>query len=248
MNKDSGKKEDERTGKNENLIQSFNNAVHGLLSAVNVEKNMKIHIIAAIFIIALSLFFDFSRVEMAMLTITITMVFMAELFNTAIEEVTDLASGGKYSKLAKNAKDIAAGGVFIAAINAVLVGYLLFYNRILDLSKTTYKKIWANSSHLSFITIGLVLVLTLLLKGLFYKGRGTPFQGGTVSGHSALAFSLATIGSFLTADARLRFMFYVLAIIVAESRLEARIHSLSEVVLGAILGVMVTLVIFMKFI
>ncbi len=248
MNKNPDDKKDKRIQKNENLIQSFNNAVHGLLTAVNVEKNMKIHIVAAIFVIAFSLFFDFTRVEMGMLTITITMVFMAELFNTAIEEITDLASGGKYSKLAKNTKDIAAGAVFIAAINAVLVGYLLFYNRILDLSKSAYKKIWANSSHLSFITIALVLVLTLLLKGIFYKGKGSPFQGGTVSGHAALAFSLATIGSFLTPDARLRFMFYVLAFIVAESRVEAKIHSLSEVVLGALVGLMVTLLIFMKFI
>ncbi len=60
-----------------------------------------------------------------MLFITIAFVFMAEMINTAIERTIDLVTD-EFHPLARIAKDIAAGGVLIAAINALVVGYLLF--------------------------------------------------------------------------------------------------------------------------
>ncbi|MFA7534290.1 MAG: diacylglycerol kinase, partial [Tissierellaceae bacterium] len=76
--------------KRKSLIDSFNYAVTGIITALKTEKNMRIHYIIAIGIIFVSLFFDFTRLEFLLLLFSISLVVVAELFNTAIEKVVDL--------------------------------------------------------------------------------------------------------------------------------------------------------------
>ena len=111
------------------LIDSFNFAVNGIISALKTERNMRIHYLIAIIVIILSLFFDFSRTELLLLIFAISLVIVAELFNTAIEKVVDLITD-RYHPLAKLVKDISAGAVLIAAINSIVVGYLLFFDKL----------------------------------------------------------------------------------------------------------------------
>ncbi len=119
---------------------------------------------------------------------------MAEMINTAIERTVDLATD-EFHPLARLAKDIAAGGVLIAALNSLVVGYLLFFDRLNPYTNLVLFKIKNSPIHLTFIALALVILLTIGLKTKFYKGRGTPpFQGGgTVSGHAAMSFCIATI-------------------------------------------------------
>ena len=76
--------------KSKSLIESFNNAVNGIIYALRSERNLKVHFALAIIVIVISLFFDFSRTEFLALCFTITFVLMAEMFNTAVERVVDL--------------------------------------------------------------------------------------------------------------------------------------------------------------
>ncbi len=229
--------------KKRSIIESFNFAVTGILSALKAEKNMKVHYFIALLVILLSLFFDFTRMEFLLLIFSISLVFIAEMFNTAIETTIDLITTD-YHPLAKLAKDISAGAVLISAANSVIVGYLLFFDRLSSYSNIVLIKISKSPIHLTFIALLLVIILTIGLKSLFYRGRGTHFQGGTVSGHAAVSFCLATTIAFLSADALIGTFAYGLAILVGESRIEGKIHSLFEVVMGSLLGSIVGILIF----
>ncbi|MGF0039897.1 diacylglycerol kinase [Peptoniphilaceae bacterium SGI.131] len=241
--------EDTKFYHNSSLTDSFNNAINGLVDSVSLEKNMRIHMLAGIAVIILCLFLDFTKIEMALLTISIILVLVAEIFNTAIEAVTDLATRGKYHILAKKAKDVSAGAVFLTAVNALFVGYLLITPKLslLWTGKKVINKIISNPTHLAFIAIAFVLISVLFLKGIFYRAKGTHFQGGSVSGHSAISFAIATIGAIMSQDIGISLLFYILAAIVAESRVETKIHSITEVVIGGMLGTVVAGVLFYQF-
>ena len=103
------------------LVDSFNNAIDGIIYTVRTQRNMKIHMVVTLLVLIACLCFDVSRNEFLILAITITMVIGAELLNTAIEAVVDMNTN-YYHPLAKIAKNVAAGAVLLTAINAVVVG------------------------------------------------------------------------------------------------------------------------------
>lgn len=226
------------------LIDSFNYAINGLIIAVGTERNIKIHYGIAILVLFSSLFFNLSRVEYIVLLLTITLVIASELFNTAIEKTIDLITE-EYHPLAKIVKDISAAAVLLAAINSIAVGYLLFFDRIEAVRNTVILRITNSPAHLTLIAILLVLVLTLGLKVLLEKySKGTPLQGGAVSGHSSLAFCSATIISTMSDNIIVTILAYLMALLVAESRIEGKIHTTLEVVSGSLLGILVGVLIF----
>jgi diacylglycerol kinase len=110
-------------------LKSFSYAWKGIVRLFNTEPNAKIHLFAAIASIALGLFLDINLTDWVLLAIVIIMVIMAELFNTALEELADVVSPEKNKKI-KMAKDYAAGAVLFAAILAVIAGAVIFLPRI----------------------------------------------------------------------------------------------------------------------
>lgn len=104
---------------------SFSCAIRGIICSVSSGHNMKIHLLAAGCSIGLGLVLGISKLEWAILNITIFMVLAAETINTAIERTVDLVTLD-YHPLAKLAKDLAAGGVLLTAINAVIVAFIIF--------------------------------------------------------------------------------------------------------------------------
>lgn len=226
---------------NRSLMDAFNNAIEGVLYTCKNERNMKIHYLCAILILIFSLFFDLDKIEMIILFILIGGVIICEMFNTAIEKAIDGVSS-EFHPLFKTAKDVSAGAVLISSIVAVIGGYLLFYDKIANIGNIVMKSIRDNTTHLTVICIVLTLIGVVLLKSLTPKG--TPLKGGMPSGHSALSFSIATIIAFSTTGALIPFLGYTMALLVAQSRVEGKIHSLLEVVAGAILGTLIVIFIF----
>lgn len=108
------------------LLKSFGFAFSGIISVIKEERNIKIHIVAALIVIALAFYFHFSRNDWLILLLIITIVISLELVNSSIEAVVDLASP-ELHPLAKKAKDVAAGAVLVAAIVSVIIGVLLFF-------------------------------------------------------------------------------------------------------------------------
>ncbi len=226
------------------FISSFNYAVEGLIYSLMSQNNMRAHYVFAIVAIIAMLFFDLTRVETALVFITISLVVTAELINTAIESVVDMITE-EYHPLAKIAKDVAAGAVVITAINAVVVGYVVFYDRLNPLTLNLLTKIRHQEIHLTFVGIVLILILVVGLKT--YTKTGTPFQGGQVSGHSALGFGMATTISLLSSNTLITTMAFLMAAMISQSRVEGKIHTTEETIIGGALGIAVMIIIFQLF-
>ena len=205
---------------------------------------MKIHLIVALGILIISFFFDITKYEFLILAVTITMVIAAELINTAIEATIDMTTN-YYHPLAKIAKNAAAGAVLITAINALLVGYIIFWDKLSNFSFDFIKKVKNSEPYTMFIVLVIVCIATIIAKAIF--GEGTPLKGGMPSGHSALGFSIATAISLITEEPICILLSFLLAFITAQSRVDSEVHSILEVVVGAIFGIVLTLFIFTLF-
>ncbi|MGL4628568.1 MAG: diacylglycerol kinase [Cetobacterium sp.] len=226
-----------KKGTKQDITQSFNVAIEGIIETIRTERNMKFHAFCTILVLMISIFLGVSRMELIVLSISMSLVLAAELLNTAIESFVDLVSPD-YNLLAKRAKDVGAGAVFIAATNALIVGYLVFHKRIagefasfFDLLKESYANV------IVFLLIFLV-ILVISIKSFFKKG--TPLRGGIPSGHSALGGALFVGIFFLTDDVRIFYLSLFLLILVLQSRVEGKIHTVLETIIGAVLGMGVT--------
>ncbi|MBC2579241.1 diacylglycerol kinase [Clostridium sp. DJ247] len=226
------------------LLDSFNYAIEGIIYAVRTQRNMRIHMIAALLVLTACFFYDLSKIELLAITITISMVIMSELLNTAIEFAVD-ATTNYYHPLAKLAKNVAAGGVLITAINALFVGYIIFSDKLKYINFILIKKVKTTSPYTIFIILAIVSITTIVIKAVF--GEGTPLKGGMPSGHSAIAFSIATTIALTTGQITIVLLSYLLAFIVAQSRVDSEVHSIIEVIAGAIFGTLITVLLFRIF-
>jgi diacylglycerol kinase (ATP) len=230
--------------KNRTLTDSFNNALNGIISTVRSERNMKIHLAAAVLVLIMSLFYDLTRIKFLIICITIALVFICELFNTAIEVIIDTLIGIYHPK-AKVVKDTAAAAVFVSALLSVVVAYVIFFDRVSTSLETGIVRIKQTPMHVTIIAIVLTVTAVLVLKTIFK--RGTPFSGGMPSGHSAVAFSAATAAALYTNNAGITILFIIVALLVVQSRLEGKIHNAIELIAGAVIGILVTLLLFQFF-
>ncbi len=108
---------------------SFKLAIKGIVYLFLYHRNMRIIFLSGLGAFLLGLYFKLRGLELAALCITITLVFMAEIFNTAIEMMMDVFTD-KYHILVKLIKDIAAAVVLLTSLNAVAVGYILFVRKL----------------------------------------------------------------------------------------------------------------------
>jgi diacylglycerol kinase len=108
------------------FLKSFQCAFRGIVYCINTERNMRIHTVAALYVFVFSFFFEMSRARYAVIFLTIAMVMMAELLNTALEELSDLTTTG-YHPVIRSIKDMAAGGVLVCAFFSVIVGVCIFW-------------------------------------------------------------------------------------------------------------------------
>lgn len=226
------------------LLDSFNYAIHGIIHSLRTQRNMRIHFTVALVVLSACFIYDISKVEFMILAITITMVVSAELINTAIENAIDLTTN-YYHPLAKIAKNAAAGAVLVTAINAVLVGYVIFWDKLTYITYRVMDRIKETEPYIIFIALVIVCLLTIAAKAYF--GEGTPLKGGMPSGHSAIAFSLATAISLISNSHIVVILSYLMALITAQSRVDSKVHSIWEVVIGAIFGTLLTIFIFKVF-
>ncbi len=205
---------------------------------------MRIHFIAAIAVLLTALFLKVSPLEFALLALSILLVLCAEMFNTAVEAVVDLVSPG-YHPLAKIAKDTAAGAVLIAACGAAIMGYLILAKYVLPLYGEVLAMFGTESDIGTVVSILIVVIIVVIVKSA--TGTGTPLKGGIPSGHSAVAFSIATAITLTTRDPLISLLSLSLAAMVSHSRLLMRIHSMRETVIGACIGTVVTLLVLQLF-
>jgi diacylglycerol kinase (ATP) len=230
------------------MVESFNYAVEGIIHVLRTHRNMRVHFLAAVVVLVLALVLGVSRLELIVLLISISFVLIAEMVNSAIEAAIDVATSS-FDPLAKLAKDIAAGAVLIASINAVVVGYLVFSGQVAESGSNLVDRLRDAPAKLTIIALALVVILVIVTKAL--TGRGTPLRGGLPSGHAAVAFACWMAVTQLLDPSEHRFLVSMIVLgvasLVAYSRVEHGIHSALEVVYGSMLGAGVTLFVFQIF-
>ena len=222
------------------LLESFNYALAGFFYAIKTQRNMRIHYLMGVLVFLLGYVLDLSSVELTVLVLTIGLVIIAEMINTAIEVVVDLVTQ-EYHPLAKTAKNVAAGSVLVAAMVAVVIGFLLFFDKITHRLEGVSSGGTSSPSLMVLIPMLVIVASVVFLKVLAGYNH---VQGGMPSGHVAIAFGLATSIHQLGAEGPITLIAFILASLVAQSRLEARIHRWAEVVAGGIVGISITVLIF----
>jgi diacylglycerol kinase (ATP) len=228
----------------QSLVESFNAAIEGFVYVFKSQRNMRLHFLMGLFAVLLGILLNFTYIELIVLCITIAFVLFAEMFNTAIEYTVDMVSQ-EYHPLARIVKDIGAGAVLLSAITAAVVGYILFASRAGIRIEDNIAKIRGSSWNITLIILIIILVIVVLSKLILHKG--TPLRGGMPSGHTAIAFSIWTIISLLYPNSLVIFLVFVLAFLVARSRISANVHNLMEVFIGALVGVIATVFIFQMY-
>lgn len=113
-------------------LKSFGYAINGLITLLKSEHNTWIHLFATMVVIIAGFIFHISVLSWFMIVVAIALVWITEAINTAIESIVDLVSP-EFHPLAKKAKDVAAAAVLIAAIIAVIIGFIVVYNETVHL-------------------------------------------------------------------------------------------------------------------
>ena len=226
------------------IIESFNYAIEGVIHVLRTQRNMRIHFAVAVVVLAVAVAVGVSRLELIALLLAITFVLVAEMINTAVEGTIDAATTS-FDPMAKLAKDIAAGAVLIASVNAVAVGYLVFAGKAADKSADVLDKLRDAPAQVTLIALVLTILIVIATKA--WTGKGTPLRGGLPSGHAALAFAGWVAATYIVGDSH-RFVIsgltFIMALLVAQTRVESGVHSALEVAYGGALGALVTLSVF----
>lgn len=107
------------------LYKSFLYAFRGFRAAFKAERNLKLHVISAVLAVGLGIYIGLTVVEWGLVVFAIGFMFAAELFNTAVEKLSDEVCGGKHSNGIGACKDISAAATLIAALTALVIGIVV---------------------------------------------------------------------------------------------------------------------------
>lgn len=205
---------------------------------------MRFHVYTVIVVLLISFIAGLALREMLILLFTVSLVLVAEMFNSAIEATVDLVSPN-YHPLAKFAKDIAAGAVLVTTVTALIIGALLILgDRRFESIRLGLTQEGLGLPVYTRLILGALAIFFIVVIGKGLGGRGQVLRGGLVSGHAAYGFFFAVSTIFLTDSSVAAALAILLACIVAQSRWEAQIHSVFELTLGAGVGSVVAVLAF----
>src|SRR3982751_4600293 len=231
-------------GRAPTVLDSFNFAVEGIIHVLRTHRNMRVHFGVSVGVLVAAVWVGVSKLELIALLLAIAFVFITEMINSALEQAVDVATTS-FDPLAKLAKDIAAGAVLIATVNAIAIGYLVFSGEVADRSSRLFERLRDAPAQITLIALVLTIIVVIGTKA--YTGRGTPLRGGLPSGHAAVAFAGWMAATYIISDSH-RFLIssltFIMALLVAQTRVESGVHSAAEVLYGGALGALVTLVVF----
>ncbi len=229
------------------VLRSFNFAWEGLAFCFATQKHMRVHfaIMFLVLIAAWGLRVDLQA--LLHLLLAMALVLITEMVNTSLEYTIDLSTD-RFDVRAKVAKDVAAGAVLLAAVYSVVVGLLIFAtnDRLAQVIRGLPPDF--STPHIGVVQI---VVLGLMFLGIVITwvkkstGRGTLWRGGMISGHAAFGFLIATTIAIVTRDLSITSLALALALLVAQSRIQARIHTPIEVLVGGVMGIILAFVLFM---
>ena len=225
-------------------IRSANCAIEGILHAAKTQRHLRYHFFSAAAVLIISYILGVSRIEFLIIVLSVIAVLLAEMFNTAVEAIVDIVSPEQGEK-ARIAKDVAAGAVLIAAFGVAVIGYVVLFPYLREAFHQGLHVTKHSKEEVALIAFILVVILVVITKTYF--GKGLPLRGGMPSGHAALAFSAWVATTYITENFVASLISFIIAIIIAQSRVITKAHTVWEVVLGSLMGALVTFLLFRIF-
>lgn len=236
------KENQEKKLHNSNFFEACKNAVNGIIYGTTTQSNVKKQLVIIAFVMLISLFFNLSKVEFICLIISVVLIIFAEMINTAVETVVDLYTD-LYHPKAKIAKDVAAGAVVITALNAVIVAYFLFFDKIGEMGNSIYQTVINSPTYLAFVVVALLIIIAVALKAAKIKDKRNDKQL-IISCQSMLA-SAAVVATWIVTENLVALSFaVVLAIMVCMNRVESKERTVIEVLLGVMIGILITILMY----
>ena len=223
--------------KNKNFVDSWANAFNGIIYSITTQKHIKEQLLIAVVVMLISLLFNLSRAEFLCLMFTVVLIIITEMINTAIETVVDLYTD-LYHPKAKIAKDVGAGAVVISAINAIIVAYFLFFDKVSDIGLAFIRNLVNSPVHMAFIGIFITSILVVSLKAA-HSQRNHKFlkNGFAPSGQVGVAFAANTIIWLSTTNIVIITLSFVMAVLVSVTRYETKNKTIWEIIFGALTGI-----------
>lgn len=235
------KKKKEEKLHNSNFIDAWRNAINGIIYAITTQSNIKKQLIIAVIVMIVSLFFDLERTEFLCLTFSVVLIILAEMINTAIETIIDLYTE-LYHPKAKIAKDVGAGAVVLAALNAVIVAYFLFFDKVEKIGTSIIEDVVKSPTHLAFVCMILVIIGAVTTKALIYKDKEKK-KKFEPSGQVAIAFAALLIMWMLTSNMIVLVLSTILTILIVINR-KINARTTAEIFFGAFMGILTVLLVY----
>ncbi len=226
--------------KNKTFFSATKNALNGIIHAFKTEKNLRNDYIIGALVLFVSLFFDFTRTELVCLVLTIGFVIFAEMINSTVEYIVNLVKT-EYDLNAKAAKDIAAGGVLIASLISVIVAYLLFVDKIGQASTALLTAVLSSKAHMLVTILFVVIILIVILKGIFSKGKDNNYVKAFPSARVTVSFALSTYLFVITKNLIVGGVALVLSIMVSSIKRENDKTTMMQVVFSALIGILLVI-------
>jgi diacylglycerol kinase (ATP) len=225
-------------------FRSANFAIEGILHAAKTQRHIRYHFFSAAAVLLLSYILGVSRIEFVIIALSVIAVLLAEMFNTAIEAIVDIICPGQDDK-ARVAKDVSAGAVLVTVFGVAVIGYIILFPYLQDAFSRGLHITKHSDEEIALIAFIIVIILVVITKAYF--GKGLPLRGGMPSGHAALAFSIWVATTFISENFIVSILSFVIAVLIAQSRVITKAHSVWEVVLGSLMGAAVTFLLFRLF-
>lgn len=225
-------------------VESASCAIEGILYAAKTQRHLRYHLLFASAVIFLSFILGINREEFLFISIAVVLVIIAELLNSALEEIVDLILPHKSEK-ARIVKDIAAGAVLITALGAVVIGYIILVPYIKKVLIEGIHIVKYAGEDIAIVALIIVMIMVIITKSQF--GKGHPLRGGMPSGHAAISFSVWVSTTYISENFIISILTFFVALMIARSRVTAKVHNTWEVFLGAAIGSLISFILFQAF-
>lgn len=225
--------------KPDNFFEALNCAVEGVIHALKTQRHLKIHFVFAALAIIAALTLNMSVNDFAVIGVLITLVVVAELFNTALEYIMDILKEDFQIRV-KYVKDISAGAVLFCSMTAFFIGIMIFSRYLFHHSA---ERLGEGTIYLAVVSLALVVITVIFIKAVLRSGR--PLKGGMPSGHAAISFSVWVSIYMSVKNIYILGGAFLAAFLVSFSRMYLGIHKGNEVLLGAVIGGLITYLVFM---
>ncbi|RKN86955.1 diacylglycerol kinase family protein [Paenibacillus ginsengarvi] len=215
--------------------RSFRYAYEGLKHSLSTQQNMQFHFFVAFIVLILALLFELPKTEILFVLLSVTLVIVCELINTAVEKAVDLAMPDRHP-LAKIAKDVAAAAVLVSAVFAAIVGMVVFYEPIDRLISRAGTGETVLTPGLIWTLISLV-ALTIVVVQTRFSDRRIPLRPSLLT---AVSFAISTWIALLTGKTLIALLGYSLSIQLTFVLYDKRSRQLPALAIGAIIGTIMT--------